>query len=208
LLQVGGKPLIVWHIERLVTAGITDLVINHAWLGQQIEKALGDGSQFGARIVYSPESLPLETAGGIVQALPTLGDEPFLVINGDIWCDWNPAQAQTIAANLTEQSKTAWLLLVDNPSHHPGGDFRLDTASGLVLAQDQECGVQLTFAGAGIYQPVLFKGLPSGQAAPLAPLLRRAISRQHICGTRHQGVWVDVGTPERLTKLDRTLSAP
>src|SRR3546814_17791773 len=105
LLQVNGKPLIVWHIERLVAAGITDLIINHAWLGSQIEQALADGSSFGAHIVYSPEPLPLETAGGIDQALPFLNDEPFLVINGDIWCDWNPGQAPTIAGNLTENTK-------------------------------------------------------------------------------------------------------
>ncbi|NYT86286.1 N-acetylmuramate alpha-1-phosphate uridylyltransferase MurU [Pollutimonas harenae] len=207
LLQVGGKPLIVWHIERLVAAGMTDLVINHAWLGQQIEHALGDGSRFGARITYSPEPRPLETAGGIAQALPFFGNKPFLVINGDIWCNWNPVQAQAIAANLAEQSKSAWLLLVDNPPHHPDGDFRLSTASGLVLAQDHEDGVPLTFAGVGIYQPELFKNLPAGQAAPLAPLLRQAISRQHIVGSHHQGSWVDVGTPERLTELDHKLSA-
>lgn len=206
LLQVNGKPLIVWHIERLVAAGITDLIINHAWLGKQIEQALSDGSQFGASIVYSPEPLPLETAGGIAQALPFFNDEPFLVINGDIWCDWNPGQAQTIAASLTEPSKTAWLLLVDNPPHHPDGDFQLNAASGLVLVKDQEGnGPPLTFAGIGIYQPVLFKNLPSGQAEPLAPLLHQAISRQQVFGSHHQGSWVDVGTPERLAKLDRKL---
>lgn len=207
LLQINGKPLIVWHIERLVAAGITDLIINHAWLGKQIEQALSDGNQFGASIVYSPEPLPLETAGGIAQALPFFNGEPFLVVNGDIWCDWNPAQTRSIAASLMEQSKTAWLLLVDNPPHHPAGDFQLDN-NGLVLGKDHECGnAPLTFAGIGIYHPALFQDLASGQAAPLAPLLRQAISQQQVVGSHHQGAWVDVGTPERLTELDGKLSA-
>src|SRR5690606_23404464 len=139
LLHVHGKPLIVWHIQRLVAAGITDLIINHAWLGEQIEQALADGSQFGARISYSAEQRALETAGGIRQVLPFFEDEPFLVINGDVWCDWDPVQAPTIAAHLTRSSKAAWLLLVDNPAQHPEGDFRLD-AHGLVRNKDQTDG--------------------------------------------------------------------
>ena len=129
LLQVGGKPLIVWHIERRVAAGITDIVINHAWLGQQIEQYLQDGARFGARLAYSPEAQPLETAGGIAHALPRLGNAPFLVVNGDTWCDWNPANTPAAAGLLVEHGKSAWLLLADNPPHNPAGDFLLQNTS-------------------------------------------------------------------------------
>ena len=125
LLQAGGKPLIVWHIERLAQAGLRDLVINHAHLGQQIESALGDGSQFGVRILYSPENPALETAGGIANALPLLGDAPFAVINSDIYCDYDVAQLPVHAAALTQGNDAAHLVLVDNPAHHPAGDFGL-----------------------------------------------------------------------------------
>ena len=206
LLQAGGKPLIVWHIERLVAAGITDLVINHAWLGKQIEQALGDGSQFGARIHYSPEPIPLETAGGIAQALPFLGSEPFLVVNGDVWCDWNPAQAQTIANTLSAQSHAAWLLLVNNPSHNPDGDFQLNDTNLVVNKSPENAVRALTFAGIGIYHPALFAGVQPGQAAPLAPLLRQAMDRQQVSGCHFQGTWIDVGTPSRLDALNNTLS--
>lgn len=126
LLPVGGKPLIVWHLERLAAAGIRDIVINHAWLGEQLPAQLGDGSRFGVSIQYSPEVMGgLETAGGIAQALPLLGDEPFVVINGDIWCDWNPAEAVGQRDAMDRAQADAWLLLVDNPDHHPTGDFYL-----------------------------------------------------------------------------------
>ena len=206
LLQVGGKPLIHWHIERLVKAGITELIINHAWLGQQIEQALGDGSQFGASIHYSAEPVPLETAGGIAQALPFFGKHPFLVINGDVWCDWNPAQAAAIAAQLAEQRLSAWLLLVDNPTHNPGGDFQL-SSNNLVQNKADHAATPLTFAGIGVYHPSLFEHLPKGQAAPLAPLLRQAMAQQQVAGSHYQGTWVDVGTPERLASLDHRLSS-
>ena len=126
LLAVGGKPLIVWHLERLAQAGLRDIVINHAWLGQQLEDALGDGSRWGVRIQWSPEPEGgLETAGGIAQAMHLLGNEPFLVINGDIWCDWSPTYAHELATTLTTHDALAWLLMVDNPGHHPDGDFWL-----------------------------------------------------------------------------------
>ncbi|MCC2597418.1 nucleotidyltransferase family protein [Pusillimonas sp. MFBS29] len=206
LLKVNGKPLIVWHIERLARAGITELIINHAWLGEQIEQALDDGRQLGARIVYSPEPLPLETAGGIAQALPFFDDAPFLVVNGDVWCDWDPARAIDIAADLKRQARQAWLLMVDNPAHHPAGDFQL-CANGLLMHPGTNTeGTALTFAGIGIYLPTLFKDLPPGQPAALAPLLRQAMLRQQVIGSHHPGAWVDVGTPERLAELDQRLS--
>jgi len=201
LLPVAGKPLIVWHIERLVRAGLRDLVINHAWLGERIETALGDGGRWDARIRYSPEPVALETAGGIAQALPRLGVEPFLVVNGDVWCDWDPAQAAVLAARLDARQCRAWLLMVDNPAHHPGGDFVLQGEQ----LRDAAEGLRLTFSGIGIYHPSLFADVPRGTSAPLAPLLRRAMSRGAILGQRHGGDWMDVGTPQRLQELDRTL---
>lgn len=200
MLPVGGKPLIVWHLERLAAAGIRDIVINHAWLGHEIERGLGDGAAHGVCIRYSAEATALETAGGIAQALPLLGDDPFLVINGDIWCDWDPAAAQD-AARLVARGG-AWLLLVDNPAHHPAGDFVL-TADGRVLAHGEP---RLTFAGVGVYHPSLFADVPRGEAAPLAPLLRQAMGQDQVHGARHAGRWTDVGTPQRLADLDAELA--
>lgn len=205
LLQVGGKPLIVWHIERLARAGITQLVINHAWLGSQIEARLLDGSQYGVKITYSPEPTPLETAGGIAQALNLLGPDPFLVINGDIWCDWDPGQAQAIAQALNQQKKLAWLLLTDNPIHNPKGDFTIDAFNNATDARTGTSPNTLTFTGIGVYQPGLFAGLEKSQPAPLAPLLRLAMLKNQVGAEHYNGQWVDVGTPERLELLDRLL---
>lgn len=201
LLPVGGKPLIVWHIERLVAAGMPDIVINHAWLGDRLEAALGDGSRYGARLRYSREGSALETAGGIAHALPLLGGHPFLVINGDVWCDWDPAGAAAMARQIDGRPTLAWLLLVENPDHHRAGDFYL--MSDGALAQDG--GERLTFSGIGIYHPALFGGIGPGAPARLAPLLRDAIGRHAVRGERHAGRWVDVGTPERLAALDASL---
>jgi len=203
LLPAGGKPLILWHIERLAAAGIRNLVINHAWLGEQLPAALGDGSRYGVHIAYSAESPALETAGGIAQALPLLGEQPFLVINGDIWCDWDPSQAAAQASRLATGGADAWLLLVDNPDHHPQGDFTL-SADGRVDTGD---GARLTFSGIGLYRPALFGALPARTPAPLAPLLRQAMARQAVLGSRHAGAWTDVGTPARLAALDARLAA-
>ena len=213
LLQAGGKPLIVWHIERLARAGITGIIINHAHLGEQIEAALGDGSRFGAHITYSPEGKALETAGGIANALPLLGNAPFAVINGDIWCDYDLAQLPARAAALQTCGDMAHLVLVDNPAHHPAGDFGLNAKRvtqrpspppPLPLAGEGSM-TTLTFSGIGIYQPGLFSRIPRGSIAPLAPLLREQIALGKVSGEHHQGLWVDVGTPQRLDELDRQL---
>jgi MurNAc alpha-1-phosphate uridylyltransferase len=203
LLRAGGKPLIAWHIERLVAAGMTDIVINHAWLGDRLEAALGDGSAYGARLCYSREGTALETAGGIALALPLLGGDPFLVVNGDIWCDWDPARAPAVARDIDGATLQAWLLLVDNPEHHPAGDFHARPDGVL----DPADGARLTFSGIGIYHPALFDGIAPGTPARLGPLLSQAIGRHAVRGQRHAGRWVDVGTPQRLAELDARLRA-
>jgi len=208
LLPAGGMPLIGWHLRRLAGAGFREVVINHAWLGEQIERTLGDGSSWGLSIRYSPEAQALETAGGIAQALPMLGDDPFLVINGDIWCDWHPARARTIGEQLTALDWLAWCVLVDNPEHHPGGDFVLDGGrlDGVKRANPEA--PRLTFSGIGIYHPRLFRDMVRGTRAPLAPLLRQAAAQGRAGAERHDGRWTDVGTPQRLARLDAQLTNP
>jgi MurNAc alpha-1-phosphate uridylyltransferase len=206
LLKAGGKSLIVWHIERLVRAGITDLVINHAHLGMQIEQALGDGSQFGATIHYSDEGVALETAGGIAFALRLLGEEPFAVVNGDVYCDYDFMHLQQSADDLASREDMAHLVLVDNPEHNLKGDFvlqkdRIVQASSPLNPQSSI----LTFSGIGLYKPELFAGIQRGTKAPLAPLLREQIAVGKVSGEHHRGVWVDVGTPQRLQELDLQL---
>jgi MurNAc alpha-1-phosphate uridylyltransferase len=201
LLEVAGKALIAWHIENLVNAGISDLVINHAHLGAQIEKALGDGSRWNARIRYSPEAQALETAGGIANALPLLGDGPFAVINSDIFCDYDFGRLPERAAALQANGDSAHLVLASNPPHHPGGDF------GLHQQRITDGTPRLTFSGIGIYLPSLFAAIPRGSIAPLAPLLRAQIALGKVSGEHHQGLWVDVGTPQRLAELDRQVCA-
>jgi MurNAc alpha-1-phosphate uridylyltransferase len=210
LLEVGGQPLIVWHLKRLSAAGIHDIVINHAWLGEKIESALGDGRRFGVSIRYSAEAQALETAGGIARALPLLGTEPFLVINGDIWCDWRPERAHAIAAQLEALNWQAWCVLVDNPEHHRTGDFVLEQGRLLddTALPDDATGTRprLTFSGIGIYHPALFDSIQQGTRAPLAPVLRKAATLGRAAAEHHQGQWTDVGTPERLRELDARLS--
>jgi MurNAc alpha-1-phosphate uridylyltransferase len=196
LLEVAAKPLIEHHIEALADAGFTDLVINHAHLGQRIEQALGDGRRWGVRIRYSPERQALETGGGVFQALGLLGAEPFLVVNGDIWSDYRFDALPPLDA-----ARLAHLLLVDNPAHHPEGDFALHAG------QVRNSGPQrLTFSGIGVYRPALFNGCRAG-AFRLAPLLRAACDAGQVSGEHFHGRWVDVGTPERLRELDRMLGA-
>jgi MurNAc alpha-1-phosphate uridylyltransferase len=195
LLEAGGRPLIAYVLDRLVTAGITEVVINHAWLGDRIETALGDGERFGASIRYSPEATALDVAGGIIGALPLLGPEPFLALNGDVWCDC------PLGSLPREPEGLAHLVMVDNPAHVPEGDFRLE--GGRLHAGGAP---RLTFAGIGIYRPALFAGCPPGRRA-LAPLLREAMGRGQITGQHHRGEWIDVGTAERLAALDEHLRA-
>lgn len=191
LLAAAGKALIEHTIEQLVTAGFHDIVINHAHLGQQIEKRLGDGSAYGAHIQYSPEAAALETAGGIINALPLLGDDVFLVVNGDIATDFPFAELKSRHVDL------AHLVLVKNPEHHPQGDFGLNR-EGLVTEGDNE---KFTFSGVGLYHPKLFKK-PSPGIQKLAPLLHQAIAEQRVSGELHTGFWMDIGTPQRLQELD------
>lgn len=201
LLEVGGRALIEWHLARLAAAGFRDIVVNHAHLGSMIESRLGDGVRYGVRIRYSAEGEALETAGGIARALPLLGDEAFLVVNADIYCEFDfarlPPVLEAMARNVA--AELAHLVLVDNPPQHPGGDFAL--AAGRVAEQ----GPRLTFSGIGCYRSELFAGVPRGAKARLAPLLREAIAAGRVSGERFAGRWVDVGTPERLAALDRDL---
>lgn len=199
LLEVGGKPLIVWHIEKLANAGISELVINHAHLGAQIEQVLGDGRQFGVHIRYSPEAHALETAGGIAYALPLLGDAPFAVINSDIFCDYDFAQLPEWAAILQSSGDSTHLVLVDNPPHHHNGDFLLHNGR---IIPGNDTSPLLTFSGIGIYQPALFKAIARGSVAPLAPLLRSQIALGKVSGEHHRALWMDIGTPQRLAELD------
>ncbi|HYW02393.1 MAG TPA: nucleotidyltransferase family protein [Gammaproteobacteria bacterium] len=196
LLQAGGRPLLVWHLERLAAAGFGDIVINLAWLGEQIRETVGDGSRWGLRVSYSDEGRTmLETAGGIRRALPLLGHrEPFLVINGDIWCDYPLERA------VLPHGRLAHLVLVPNPAHNPGGDF------ALVGDEARSRGTPaFTFAGIGIYRASLFDGLGEG-AQPLAPLLARAAARRRVSAELWRGQWFDVGTPQRLQALDACLA--
>lgn len=199
LLEVGGKPLIVWHLENLARAGFTDVVINTAWLGEKLEAALGNGQPWGFTIHWSHEPEPLETAGGIIRALPLLGDAPFLLVNGDIWARYDFSR---LKQGIKQPSDLAHLVLVNNPAHNPHGDFALQgRADGLsqVLSSGSP---QFTFAGISVMHPALFAGLAAGKR-PLAPLLREAMVRQQITGELFSGAWVDVGTPARLQELDQ-----
>lgn len=191
LLRVGAMSLIEHLISALARDGFRDLVINHAYLGASIVAALGDGARYGVRIAYSPEGEALETGGGIAKALPLLGNEPFLVVNGDIWTDY-PFSRLSRRLNAL-----AHLVLVDNPPQHPQGDFCL--ARGRVETEGKP---RLTFSGIGVYSPALFEGCPSGRF-PLAPLLRAAMADGGVTGEHYRGLWSDVGTPERLAALQR-----
>ncbi|CAK13387.1 N-acetylmuramate alpha-1-phosphate uridylyltransferase MurU [Pseudomonas entomophila] len=197
LVPAAGKPLIEYHLEALARAGITDVVINHAWLGQQIEDHLGDGGRFGLSIRYSPEGEPLETGGGIFKALPLLGDDPFLLVNGDIWTDYDFRSLNAPLQGL------AHLVLVDNPGHHGRGDFRLQ--EGQVVDGDDSPGT-LTFSGISVLDPALFDGCQTG-AFKLAPLLRKAMAEGQVSGEHFSGRWVDVGTLERLADVERLIGA-
>lgn len=196
LLQVGDKPLIVWHIEKLAAIGVTEIVINTAWLGEKLAQALGDGSQFGVKILWSHEGEGLETAGGIIHALPLLGEQPFILINGDVWTSMDFAPLLDVDL----QDNLAHLVLVENPEQHPNGDFTL--ADGKAYTFDQQIdGENLTFSGMSVIDPKMFAGLEAGKR-PLAPLLKVAMQNHQVAASKLAGIWVDVGTPERLAALD------
>jgi MurNAc alpha-1-phosphate uridylyltransferase len=203
LLPVGGKPLLVWHLERLRAAGFTRIVINHAHLGQRIEDALGNGAAFGVSIEYSREASALETAGGIATALPLIEADVFPVVNGDIYCEFDFARLAGPLARLAAGQDRAHLVLVDNPPHHPLGDFALD--GDRVKNGEAPRAPRLTFSGIGVYHRALFEHTPAGGKAPLAPLLRQAIDAGRVSGEHYSGRWEDVGTPARLAALDEEL---
>ncbi len=203
LLAVRGKPLIAWHLEKLAAIGVRDVVVNTSWLADRFAPRLGDGAHWGLRLHYSHEGdEPLETGGGMLHALPLLGDAPFIAVNGDIWCDHD------FAALPREPAGLAHLVLVDNPGHNDRGDFAL--AGQQVLSEGAP---RLTFAGIGVYRPALLAhwraaigDAPGAEASPprfkLAPVLRAAMRGQMVTGEHFTGAWTDVGTPERLAALD------
>ncbi len=202
LLKAGGRPLIAWHLDKLAQAGVTDVVINHAHLGGMIEAALSDGREFGLAIHYSPEPEALETAGGIATAMPLLGEAPFIVVNGDVFTDFPYGRLVAAARHLAAADACdAHLVLVDNPTHHPGGDFAL--AGGLARPDGA---ARFTFSGLGAYRPALFDGVAPGTKARLAPLLVGAMARDAVRAEHHHGYWLDVGTPARLAELDAYLA--
>jgi len=209
LLEAGGKPLIAWHLEKLAAIGVREVVVNTSWLAPRFPELLGDGARWGLLLHFVYEGpTPLETGGGMLNALPLLGDAPFLAVNGDVWTDFD-------FARLPNQPRgIAHLVLVDNPPQHPAGDFALH---GDGRVDDAERG-RLTFSGIGLYRPSLFDGwraiigdAPGADETPprfrTPPLLRAAMTRGEVDGTHHAGRWTDVGTPQRLADLDASLRA-
>jgi MurNAc alpha-1-phosphate uridylyltransferase len=200
LLQVGGKPLLFWHLDKLAAAGFGSVIINHAHLGRQIESAVGDGARWGLRITYSPEGEALETAGGIRNALDLIARPAFAVVNADVYSDYDYASLRITIAGIERTAVVAHLVLVDNPPHHPRGDFCLH--QGQVLEDGTQ---RLTFSGMGVYRSALFAHLAAGSRQPLAPLLRAQMSLGRVTGEHFPGLWADVGTPGRLGELDARL---
>lgn len=192
LLKVDGRALIEYHIMALKEAGITDILINTSWLGEIIPEYLGDGAYWGVNLTFSHEETALETAGGIRKALDFFDNEPFMVVNGDVWTEFD-------FELLNKPKAKAHLVLVPNPEQHPKGDFGLD--NGSVLAEAE---TQYTFSGIGVYQPEIFKGLAIDEPAPLAPILIELMEKQEVTGQLYQGEWRDIGTPERLDSLNKT----
>lgn len=202
LLEAGGKPLLAWHLQRIAAAGVQDVVINVAHLGTEIVAQFGDGERYGLRIRWSQEPEPLETAGGLAFARDLLGASPFLLVNADIWCDFDLAPL----ARHRLEDRLAHLVLVANPAHNANGDFSLH--GGRV---GNEPAARYTYAGIAVISPQLVAGVPAGSKAPLAPLLRAAAARNAVSGEVHAGQWHDAGTPERLAilraLLERTKAA-
>jgi len=211
LLKVRGRPLIVWHILNLVKAGITDIVINHAHLGEQIEAALGDGSQFGARLRYSPEAQALETAGGIAQARHLLGEEPFVAVSGDIYVPYfDFSQVKDVLHDKDmwgrpyppDKRDICWLYLVPNPDWHPDGDFGMQ-----MYTLTNEGTPKWTFGNIGVYRMEMFDGIRPGEYAKLGPLMRHYIDRQQVGGEVYEGEWHNLGTVAQLDLLNAPLAA-
>mgnify|MGYP002279987138 CR=1 FL=1 len=196
LLKAGSKPLILYHIEALRRAGIIDLVINHAYRGEMIVNFLGDGADFGVNIVYSEEASALETGGGIFKALRYLGGSPFVIVNGDIWTDYDFSQLKESSVKKTH------LVMVNNPAHHPGGDFVLQPDTGLLYCTESQ--ERLTYSGIALIDPALFDSCQAVRF-PLGPLLKSAMAQQWVTGELYNGVWMDIGTPQRLVELNRWL---
>jgi MurNAc alpha-1-phosphate uridylyltransferase len=206
LLEVRGRPLIVWQILNLVKAGITEIIINHAHLGHMIEEALGDGSKYGATLHYSPEKVALETAGGIAQARHLLGDAPFVAVSGDIYCPhFDYEQVKSVLEDNDpwgnplplDKRDVAWLYLVKNPPYHPNGDFGLNSFS-----LTNEADTKYTFGNIGVYRPQMFDSITAGERIPLGPLLREYASLGQIGGEIYRGQWYNVGTIDQLEALN------
>lgn len=197
LLRANEKPLIEYHLEQLAALGVTDVVINIAWLADEFPRQLGDGDRWGLSIHYSPEQEALETAGGIAKALPLLGDEPFLLVNGDVYCE------QEFASLQLRDDELACLLLTANPEHHPEGDFAIDADQKLSMKQPGE--QSFTFAGISLMHPALFDGVPVAKQR-LLPVLQAAMAKQQVAGLVTDGYWCDVGTPQRLASLEAHLA--
>ena len=201
LLEVAEMPLIEHHIRRLAALGLNELVINVSHLGQKIMDYCGDGQRWGVSISYSPESIPLETAGGIINALTLLGDSPFMVVNGDVWTDY-PFE-RLLQRELNTGHNEAHLVFVDNPAQHPLGDYSMDTNGAVSLKEPNAMGY--TYAGVGLYSPCFFAGESQGKRA-LRPLLDRGVQAGSVSGEYYAGQWVDVGTPQRLQILDKKIA--
>jgi MurNAc alpha-1-phosphate uridylyltransferase len=206
LVKVRGRPLITYHVLNLVRAGITDIVINHSFLGHMIEEELGDGSRYGARIAYSHEETPLETAGGIVNALHLLGDEPFLAVSGDIYAPYFDFEQVKDALKDTDalgqpipvdKRDIAWLYLTPNPWHNPEGDFGLT-----MYTLSNEGAPKWNFSNIGVYRPEMFDGIKAGEVSRLGPLMRKFIEQGRIGGEIYNGEWVNVGTMRQLEELN------
>jgi MurNAc alpha-1-phosphate uridylyltransferase len=196
LISVRGKSLIAYHLERIANAGIQNVVINHAWLGKQICNYVGDGNRFGLNVEYSAEQPALETAGGIAKALPLLGKAPFVVINADIWTDFNLSQLPSL-----REGDVGHLVMVPNPEHNEHGDFSLQNNR----ISDGAASERLTFSGISVYRPNFFANVPV-RSEPLAPWLRYWMEQGKVSGQYYQGHWCDVGTPQRLESLEQELS--
>lgn len=204
MLEIAGKPLIFYHLEKLVAAGVEEVVINHAWCGEVMQEAIGDGQQFGLNVCWSAEPAGgLETAGGIVRALPMLGSAPFLVVNGDVWSDFDYAKLDTLANH-----DLGHLVLVRNPQHHPDGDFTLQGVRLGLPESEQQSGLPtFTFAGISLLSPQLFAGMDDSYCK-LKPLFERAIASQQLSGRVHDQQWCDVGTPARYAELNASVCRP